>query len=189
MADQGVALKEWAAAIQALTEGTQLFILRKGGIREETKDFQVKSDSFFLYPTYEHQKKELLKEEYQSKIDETLKQWDPDSGFVAVSAFAELVEDIEISDQEQLEKLQNFHIWTERFAEERLRWKRKNPLHLMLLRMYKLEKPLQIKISTEYIGCKSWIELQDVRRDSIRAPVLSDEEFISRVSEIKAALR
>ena len=57
-----IALKEWAAAIKALENGTQIFIMRKGGIIEETRDFRVQSEAFYLYPTYEHQRKELLKE-------------------------------------------------------------------------------------------------------------------------------
>ena len=66
------ALKEWASAVKALEDGTQIFIMRKGGIVEETRDFQVESTDFFLYPTYEHQRKELLKEDYRGVIDETL---------------------------------------------------------------------------------------------------------------------
>ena len=66
------ALKEWASAVKALENGSQIFIMRKGGIVEETRDFQVESNDFFLYPTYEHQRKELLKEQYRGVIDETL---------------------------------------------------------------------------------------------------------------------
>ena len=59
------ALKEWASAVKALEAGSQIFIMRKGGIIEETRDFQVVSNDFYLYPTYEHQRRELLKAPYQ----------------------------------------------------------------------------------------------------------------------------
>ena len=67
------ALKEWAVTIKALDEGKQVFLLRKGGIRE--KEFKLLHDVFLLYPSYEHQKSELLKPEYHSDLVETLAPW------------------------------------------------------------------------------------------------------------------
>jgi hypothetical protein len=184
------ALKEWAAAIRALQNGDQIMIMRKGGIEEETRDFQVKSNSFYLYPAYEHQKKELLKEAYRGQIDETLLEWNPDSAATVITVYAELVEDIEIMDQAQIDRLYAFHIWTERFTEDRLHWKRKNPLHLLLLRIYKLEHPLEVDIRSEYNGCKSWIELQG---DSVvmpaGRPVIDDQTFEATITKIKEALQ
>jgi hypothetical protein len=163
--------------------------MRKGGIEEETRDFQVKSNSFYLYPAYEHQKKELLKEEYRHQIDETLQRWNPEDVKTMITCYAELVEDIEIWEQDQIDRLYSFHIWTDRFTEERLRWKRKNPLHLMLLRLYKLEEPIEIEIRPEYNGCKSWIELQGNTVFPASKPVLDDVTFAETMAEIKEILR
>ncbi|MDR6879208.1 DUF1802 family protein [Bacillus sp. 3255] len=183
------ALKEWASAIRALEEGTQIFIMRKGGIVEETRDFHVVSGDFYLYPTYEHQRKELLKEDYRGVIDDTLIGWSPQDEQVRITSYARMVEDIEISDQEQLNKLYPYHIWTENFTEERLKWKRKNPLHIMILRVYKLAQPLHIPIEQAYIGCKSWIGLgAETPPESSLIPVLSDEEFTVKVEEMKRIL-
>ncbi|MDR6552982.1 DUF1802 family protein [Paenibacillus qinlingensis] len=186
---QGKALKEWASAVNALEAGSQIFIMRKGGIVEETRDFQVESNDFFLYPTYEHQRKTLLKEEFQGIIDETLVNWSAQDTHVTITSFARVVEDIEVSDQEKLNLLYPFHIWTENFTEERLKWKRKNPLHIMLLRVYTLQQPLQIEIEQAYIGCKSWIQLGvSVPDDSEMTPALNDEQFFAQVAEIKRTL-
>ena len=64
--------------------------------------------------------------------------WSAEDTQVTINSFARMVEDIEVSDQEKLNQLFPFHIWTENFTEERLKWKRKNPLHIMLLRVYTL---------------------------------------------------
>ncbi len=55
------ALKEWAIAIEALETGKTIILLRKGGIREKGGHFQAKYLQVWLYPTYEHQKPQLLK--------------------------------------------------------------------------------------------------------------------------------
>ena len=48
------ALKEWAVTVRALAEGEQLITLRKGGLREDNKHFEIEHDRFFLYPTFDH---------------------------------------------------------------------------------------------------------------------------------------
>lgn len=183
-----IALKEWAVAVQALREGKQILIMRKGGIVEETRDFQVESTDFYLYPTYEHQKKDLMKEDYKDEIDRTMAGWTPEDTTVELTAYAQVAEDIEVFDQEELNKLADLHIWTDQFAEERLKWKKKNPLYVLLLRVYELEKPVSIRIVPEYLGCKSWVEIAEPVPEADRKPVLTDEEFAAQVKAVKDAL-
>ncbi|WP_018756124.1 DUF1802 family protein [Paenibacillus terrigena] len=188
---QPVALKEWAVAIEALASGKQILLMRKGGIVEETRHFELKSPSFYVYPTYEHQRRELLKEANQSDIDVTLAGWSKDDTTVTLRLYAEVIEDIEIHDQETLNRLRDFHIWTDHFAEERLKWKKKLPLHVLLLRVYKLDPGLSIEIVEEYLGCKSWVNLPtqvtSIERSHL-VPVLSDEKFQGQVESIRRAL-
>ena len=61
--------KEWAVVVHALLEGEQILDVRKGGLREDGRHFSVQSTRFWLYPTAEHQKAELLKEPYRHWID------------------------------------------------------------------------------------------------------------------------
>ncbi|WP_127580147.1 DUF1802 family protein [Paenibacillus koleovorans] len=187
--EQKAALKEWAVAVEALLEGSQILIMRKGGIIEETRHFELVTDSFYFYPTYEHQKKRLLKEEYQDRLDRTLVGWTPEDKSVTIRAYAEAVEDIEVFSQEELNRLRELHIWTDEFSSERLHWKKTQPLHVILLRVYKLVEPIEADIREEYIGCKSWLELQSPLPAGVQAePVLSDEEFERRCMEVKEAL-
>jgi hypothetical protein len=159
--------------------------MRKGGIREETRDFQIISDAFYLFPTFEHQKKELIKPEFSPELDETLKVWNQDQSSVTIDTYAELVEDLEVMEQEIIDRLGPYHIWTDRFAEERLKWKRKNPLHVMLLRVYSLEHPVTLPIAASYYGCKSWIQLEADLSGINRKPVMNDTAFKEKVEQIK----
>ncbi|GKU80218.1 DUF1802 family protein [Paenibacillus sp. L3-i20] len=185
---QPIALKEWAVSVKALLEGNQIIIMRKGGIIEETRDFQLISDSFYLMSAYEHQRKELLKEGNRDAMDETLKEWTELQDKIKLEAYAEVVQDIEINDQETLDKLRHLHIWTDTFAEERLKWKRKKPLHLLLLKVYKLDQPVFAPMRDAYNGCKSWVRLEDELILPAMRPVLSDEQLTQEIDQIKHAL-
>ena len=57
------AFKEWAIICQALAEGRQALILRKGGIAESTGEFQLEQMRFWLFPTYVHQQRSGIKPE------------------------------------------------------------------------------------------------------------------------------
>ena len=48
--------------VRALAEGEQLLTLRKGGIREENKHFEIEHDRFFLYPTFDHQRNDCVRQ-------------------------------------------------------------------------------------------------------------------------------
>ncbi|MBD2872579.1 DUF1802 family protein [Paenibacillus arenilitoris] len=183
-----VALKEWAVSVKALKEGKQIIVMRKGGIVEETRDFRLISPSFYLMPAFEHQKKHLLKPAHEGEIDETLAGWSPEAETIKLDAYAEAVEDIEITDQETLDKLRGFHIWSDQFAEERLKWKKTKPLHLLILRVYRLEEPAEISMRPAYNGCKSWVKLEDEPRATSFIPALDEEAFQLEARRIKAAL-
>lgn len=176
-----IALKEWAVAIDALEAGEQIMIMRKGGIIEETRDFQVESQAFFLFPTYEHQKSNLLKEAYQPRLEQILNEVIAHKTTVTLTSYAEVFADLEVNSQEELNQLYPFHIWTEHFAEERLKWKRNKPLHVLILRVYRLDVPLEIPLLDEYNGCKSWIKLNaELHENIIMNPVISETEFLAQ---------
>ena len=67
-----IALKEWAITCEAIGRGEQILLLRKGGIHEDSKDFRVIHREFLLYPTYEHQKADLLRPEHQPALEALL---------------------------------------------------------------------------------------------------------------------
>ncbi|WP_139490592.1 DUF1802 family protein [Brevibacillus dissolubilis] len=179
-----LSLKEWAVAIKALGEGKQIITIRKGGLYEETRDFKLENDTFYLYPTYEHQKEEMVKPAYHADLNATLEGWSIDKPTVDILYFAQITDDVEILDEAKIRALDPYHIWTEDFADVRLKWKKKNPLHILFARVYKLNQPITLNIEEAYKGCKSWHNLlEDVPQNGF-TPVLSDEEYASKRAEI-----
>ncbi len=181
-----VGFKEWAVTVAALEKGEQVVLLRKGGIREDGKHFKVEHEGFFLYPTYDHQKSDLVKLEFHDLFDSTLVDEDPD--LVHLSSYAEVTEVIETSDEEIVESLDSHHIWTQEYAEKRLHWKPRHPLTLMILRVHSLEQPQALPVMESYDGCKSWVPFVEDYPVGVSTPVLNDRRFERKVDELKTAL-
>ena len=176
------ALKEWAIALQALEAGKTILLLRKGGIREVGGRFEVKYNQVWLYPTYEHQKPNLLKPDY-AKVNAVASGWHPET--VPILSWAEITTIFSVSSESVVNQLLPFHIWNEQFIKERFNWKPRQPIYLLLLRTYKLPQPLSIPYRQEYGGCKSWLDLEKPISREGSVPVLDDAEYERRVKAIQ----
>ena len=62
------ALKEWAIICKAAEDGKQVLLFRKGGIMEYRNGFELKYKNFFLFPTFEHQSIDSIRNEYKIAI-------------------------------------------------------------------------------------------------------------------------
>ena len=182
-----IALKEWAITVRSLAQGEQILLLRKGGIHEDGKDFRVIHPEFLLYPTYEHQREDLLKSAHQPALRQLLSDT-PRSDSITFSHWARAEEIIEVEEQERVEDLSPYHIWTDEYAQSRLRWKPMLPLSIMLLRVYRLEQPVTVPYIKEYGGCTSWVEILPRIDLGQMEPVLDDTEFQRQVDAIKGSL-
>ncbi len=182
-----VALKEWAVTVNALAEGAQIILLRKGGIHEEGKDFRVIHPEFLLYPTYEHQREDLLKAERQPGLARLLS-GSPRSDAITFSHFAKVEELLEVEEQERVDDLSPHHIWTGAYAQSRLHWKPMLPLSIMLLRVYRMEQSATVPFIPEYGGCKSWVDVIPRIDLGQLTPALPDNDFQREVEAIRGSL-
>jgi hypothetical protein len=150
-------LKEWATVIKALENGKQTIILRKGGILETASGFNVESKKFLLFPTWEHQETKHVKPEFHGFLKNVLDN-KPDEGFNKISSYAEVLDEKDIETKTIIDKLSEFHVWSDSYIEERRNWKPEKPLKVVFLRTYKIPE-IKIALKPEFEGCKSWIEL------------------------------
>ena len=174
------ALKEWAVAVDALIAAETVVLLRKGGIREA--GFKVGNEPFWLYPTYEHQKPELLKSSYAARVTPVASGWHPE--LVSIGAWAIVTHQYELTEQVQLDRLMPHHIWNEDFTEMRLKWKPNLALTVVLLRVFRLKESVEIPFESVYGGCRSWTRLQSEIDASDSVAVLSDDRYAQTVREI-----
>lgn len=182
-----VALKEWAVTIDALDRGMQVILLRKGGIHEEGRAFNLLHQKFLLFPTFDHQGAELLKSGIRSQLYADVDNPYPDKD-VLFSHWAEVIDTITVADQSKLDRISPYHIWADNYAEKRLNWKPRHPLYLFVIRVYRLEEPQSLAYSQEYAGCRSWVNLTtDVALGRL-SPVLTDNQFDIMAMHVKNAV-
>lgn len=173
--DPTVGFKEWQVVCDALANGIQNVILRKGGIHEGREGFSFAHDSFFLFPTRFHAQTNHVREgEVQS-----LAEWQV-GDTVTITHRAEAIHAITLTDWQKVAALAPFHILTEATVRERFDWQGKGmnsgSIHAALVRVFKLTKPWELTYATAFGGCRSWIKLPPAPAKD-ETPVISTEKF------------
>ena len=191
-----LALKEWSIICKALEDGNQTILLRKGGILEYKKGFEIRQKSFLLFPTLEHQAEEYLQSKYLQTYDLLLrgnKSEDIQNKTNTLWVLARIEAIQEFHNHEMLPQLEKYHIWNEKYVNMRMNYNPKKPMNALLLRVYKLPQPISIDINPEWAGCKSWIDIDIAEKYGNQfgsvpkmfgqsEPVIKDKEF-QRISK------
>jgi hypothetical protein len=169
------ALKEWAGVCLALAEGRQSLILRKGGIAEPQGEFQPEHRRFWLYPTFTHQQTEGIKPEDASFIARAESERAP-AGTVRLSHFAEVAGIYHVQDLVPVLMLGHLHILSEEIVRARFRY-RTPGIHVLALRVYQCQQPLDVPEAPAYAGCRTWVELEGALPTEGAVPVISEADF------------
>ncbi|MDP9197534.1 MAG: DUF1802 family protein [Thermoproteota archaeon] len=196
------ALKEWGIVCRALEQGRQVILLRKGGILEYKQGFEIKHDSFWLYPTLEHQSKDFIQPDYLEEMGDIFTGNDAQkiSKYVIIKSYANVERIYEIENKSLLSMLSRYHIWNEKYVHMRMDYNPTKPLNALLLRVYKLAQPVKFEIAPEWSGCKSWIDIdipeytrfenaRDINKLESLKPVIIDSEFRNITDEIDEVLK
>lgn len=186
------ALKEWSVAIDALASGETILLLRKGGIKENQGKFSAEANQVVLFPTFEHQKPKLLKPQYQNAVEPVAKGWHPST--ITLKAWADITHIFLTDDADKVARLSAFHIWQPNLAQDRLKWKPKQPLYVLALRTYRFPEPIILSWHESYGGCQSWVPLADgitVDRAGDRAgkAAVNEAAYLAQVEEITQVLK
>ena len=167
--------------VHALLQGEQILDVRKGGLHEPGRHFGLEATRVWLYPTVEHQQADLLKPAYRRWLESDV------SGVgspIRIEGWADIVGVAELTEPDDLAKLDGKFVWTLDYAATRLKWKRRDPLHVLALRAYRLAEPVIVPWRDEYGGCTSWVTLDGLPDDPASLPsepALSDGAFEARL--------
>ena len=181
------AFKEWTVIVDALARGRQIIILRKGGLIEGAKGFQVEHSEFLLFPTLFHQQRESVLPEAQARFDEISRQM-PGPEVVRLEYFARVETWRRLESLGEARALHGLHVWRDNVIDERFDWGRGKQIHVIAARIFRLAAPVDLPMRESYGGCKSWIELaEDVPTEGARA-VLDDAAFAAQLLLVQKAL-
>ena len=152
-----LALKEWGAVVHALLDGRQTVLLRKGGIRE--KRFDVTSDRFVLFPTVAHAHAERVRPGHDDLLVAGAADVDDEAGRFTVRAGVELVDEVSTDDAGAVAALHDLHIWRPEHIAERLAFRPKHPLQVLVVNAVRLDAPVTFERTPDHGGCSSWVDL------------------------------
>lgn len=180
-----VALKEWAVVVEAMARGRQCLLLRKGGVADPDETFELQHREFFLFPTFEHQKREQIRAEFQPWFDEVVAH-PPAAGQVRLPLYAGVAGHWRVGSADVLRGLAATHIWTPEFLAMRLTYKPEIPTWALLVRVYRLPTPPVIPNAPAYAGCKSWVPLEAPVPIEGAAPVTDNVAFRRLLETVSA---
>jgi len=181
------AFKEWAVICRALGEGRQALIIRKGGIAEAGGEFTPEYHRFWLYPTYVHQQREGIKPEAVSLLQDAEADRPPPA-VVRLSYFAEVSAVYPVGQLDLAMSLDRLHCWSEDTLRRRFAYRRPG-LYVMPVRIFRIQKPIELTELPAYEGCKTWVDLERELSTAYAAPVLSDRAYADVLESIDVALQ
>jgi hypothetical protein len=152
-----LALKEWGAVVHALLDGRQTVLLRKGGIRE--RRFDVTRDRFVLFPTVAHAHADRVRPGHADVLAAGAADVDEAANTFVVRAGVDLVDVIGTDEAAAVAELTDLHIWKPEHIEERLTFRPRHQLQVLVVRAFALPEPVTLQRLPEYGGCSSWVDL------------------------------
>lgn len=175
-----MAFKEWAGVCEALVDGRQSLILRKGGIDEDHGEFRPEYPSFWLYPTHLHESQQGLRD---SSVP---LQWiDAPPGMLALPGLV-VVECVSWVDREEtLDSLADLHVWTAETVLKRFHYRRPG-LWVLGVRAYRADPAPKIVMTPEQAGCRSWVPLEEPIWTEDLSPVIEESDLDTRMSRIRS---
>ena len=179
------AFKEWAVIVEALGQGEQIVILRKGGIAEGRGGFQAEHERFWLFPTRFHQQTEGVVSAAAARFGAMMF---PPEDVLRIQYAAEVVEARRLESLASAKRLAGQHIWQEDVIFDRFDWGRDQGIYAMAVRVRQLVVTMDLPMLDGYGGCKSWIELEPSMDISAANPVLEDAIFEQKLAGFREAL-
>jgi len=170
---ESIGFKEWALVCEALGEGKQTILLRKGGLTEGRDGFQFCYGEFFLFPTFFHEQIGKIRAA-DAVIPEA------EAGQIEIRFFAKMEAARNVTALDRAEALEPFHILQRSVVRERFDYDEVPGVHVAFVRIFRLQPTWQLPDSKSYGGCRSWVRLSEPSSKVRYERVVSDAEHARR---------
>jgi hypothetical protein len=182
-----VAFKEWAVVVDALLRGDQAVIVRKGGLREGPGGFSIEHPEFLFFPTLFHQQRESVTPAAQARYDDLVPHFPPPET-LRIEGFARVIAWRRLESLAAAWQLRGQHIWRDDVIAERFDWGRDPHIHVLAVRVFRLDAMMELPMTPAYGGCKSWVQLEEEVSLMGAQPVLAEAAFAVKLEQFQKAL-
>lgn len=200
--ETAIGFKEWAFICDALAQGVQGLILRKGGIHEGRGGFEFKHAAFFLFPTWFHTQAERLRwvppaasttgYSSDSGYDPHTQTFSPEESrtLVDIDGFCTIDQVWRVTNWEKVVALTDLHVWNADVVQERFVYDEESCLHIALVRTWKLPSRWTFPYEKRFGGCRSWVDLpsEGLAKLGNAVPAIDDEAWHSLTSNVRSIL-
>ena len=180
-----IGFKEWSVVCDALGNGRQSLILRKGGIHEGRRGFQFDHPEFALFPTRFHEQETHIRQEELATLRFEAKHEFEVGDQVEICFLARLEATWTVTDWSAVVALQDMHIWDEQTIRDRYECALKDgdpaAINVAFVRVSAITPAWEFPYARRYGGCRSWIELPTLPGSVQRADVLDSQESSERL--------
>lgn len=173
--------------VDAMKRGELVAMVRKGGIREQRAGFSVRHDRFLLYPTFFHEKINELAPRYAPTLAASHAN-KPEAGTIRIDCVADVVGLWQVTELETLRAIEGEHGMSWSAVESRFHYRNKPGVQVIAVRVSTLAEPAVVPETRRYLGCVSWVALDEGVNVSNATPVLDDASLMMRVARIRNAL-
>jgi hypothetical protein len=183
-----VAFKEWSGVCDALIQGRQTVILRKGGISEGAGPgrFAPEHSAFWLYPTWSHQSQQGLRSIGEAVATTAATPPGP-AGSIRIQGFVRVGHCGYVIDEDALLALRQFHCLEDETIRKRFHY-RKPGLWVLTARVWRRDPGFSVFPTREHAGCTTWVILDESLPTSELAPVLDDPQWADESHRISLIL-
>ena len=182
-----IALKEWAVLCHAMGEGLITAMIRKGGIRERRAGFVVRHERFFLYPTWFHEKEAELAERFRSRLAGSHSQR-PAEGSIRIDLVCDVAGVWRVDELDRLGGVAREHGLAPAAVASRFHYRNEPGVQLVAVRVSRLPEPVEIPEAKRYLGCVSWVALDEPIPTHGATPVVPDADFTQRLEQLARVL-
>jgi hypothetical protein len=170
---ESVGFKEWAVVCEALGDGRQSIILRKGGIAEGREGFSFRHREFFLFPTWFHEQPQKVRQPgivVPEQSEQTIE--------IRYAVTVDVLRTI--TSWDVAEALAPLHILQPEVIRERFDYDEAPGLQVAFVRTYRVHPSWSFPNEKKYGGCRSWVPLPDLPNESKLEAILNDAEHKRR---------
>jgi hypothetical protein len=184
----GIAFKEWAGVCDALFQGRQSVIIRKGGVSEGAGagNFVPEYSEFWLYPTWVHQAEQGMRGIAAQRLSAHPSVPEAD-GSVPIRGLVRVDQIGRVESEKTLTALEEFHCLTCETIFKRFHY-RKPGLWVLGARVWLRDSVLPVAATPEHAGCKTWVILDQPIPTSGLSPVLDEKQWTARQSGLRSIL-